>query len=244
MIDTDILQRQIPSFINKRVGQAMHQHQMLSQGDKVLLGVSGGVDSTILAWLLKVWLKKAPIQYTLVAVYIDNGYWRPDCGGEHPARRIAEVMTAFDIEMKVVKGRSLEKEDCFLCARNRRSQLFDLAAEMNMNKIALGHHKDDLIETLIINMLYSGNISTMMPNQALFDGELKLIRPLAYLEKNAIRQLAGMLGIEAIPNYCPIERNTRREKVRTYLEMIYAEEPNTRNSLFRSLFNVREGYMM
>ena len=144
------------------------------------------------------------------------------------------------------KGKSPLHRRYFLhpLARNRRSQLFDLAREWQMNKIALGHHKDDLVETLFLNMLYSGNISTMVPKQDLFDGELHIIRPLAYLEKKDVKKIAELAGIHPVQNYCPIEKDTRRETVRELLATIYAREPGAKRSLFSSMANVREGYML
>lgn len=238
--------RILPKNINKQIGKAMHDYTMLKHGDRVLVAVSGGVDSCVLAWILQAWLKKAPIEYYLKAVYIDNQFWKPEFGGASPAVRISKIMDRFGVNFSVVKGKEIAEKErtCFLCARNRRSQLFDLASEWQMNKIALGHHKDDLVETLFLNMLYSGNISTMVPKQDLFGGELHIIRPLAYLEKDEIKKLATLAGVQPVPNFCPIQKDSRRETVRELLTTIYAREPEAKGSLFRSMANVRQGYML
>jgi tRNA 2-thiocytidine biosynthesis protein TtcA len=137
-----------------------------------------------------------------------------------------------------------QSRTCFLCARNRRSQLFDLAREQNFNKIAFGHHKDDLIETFFLNTIYSGNISTMVPRQDLFGGSLSLVRPMAYLEKHEVREIAAELGLVPVKNLCPLSEDTRREKVRTLLQGLYIDEPGAKDSVFAALANVRREYLL
>jgi tRNA 2-thiocytidine biosynthesis protein TtcA len=133
---------------------------------------------------------------------------------------------------------------CFICARNRRSQLFELAREKGFSKLALGHHRDDLIETFMINALYSGNISTMVPRQDLFEGRLSLIRILAYLDKSEIIEISRLIDLEPVDSYCPIGEDSRRETVRLLLKHISKDIPDARNSIFSALGNVRDGYML
>ena len=238
----DILSRQV----NRRIGKAMHDYAMLSDGDRVLVAVSGGVDSMVLAWLLAMWRAKAPIDYSVHAVNVDAGHWRPELNTVRPAETIAAQMAQFNIEFSVVKGEPPgdERLGCFSCARQRRKQLFELAREGGYTKIALGHHKDDLVETLFLNMLYSGNISTMVPRQDLFDGRLALIRPLAYLEKDEVRLIARRVGIRTVESLCPMAGDTRRETVRKMLDSVYREVPGAKSSIFASLANIRHDYIL
>lgn len=237
----------LPTRLNRKIGQAMHDWDMLADGDRVLIGVSGGVDSLVTAWVLQMWRAKAPIGYRIEAVYVDNGFWTPERGGEVPATRIARQLQRFAIPFSTVKAWPIkdgEERTCFVCARNRRSQLFDLARQKGCGKLAFGHHKDDLVETFFINALYSGNISTMLPRQELFAGGLSLIRILAYLEKSEVFEIAEIAGLEPVENFCPLAGDTRRETVRAILERIYDDIPDAKSSLFSALGNVRDGYML
>ena len=215
----------LPARLNRKIGQAMHDYSMLSAGDNVLVAVSGGVDSLVLSGVLSIWQKKAPIRFTLTAYHIDHGFWRRDAPMLPPATAIAQQLLPFGLTLEIAAEREISEEarTCFLCARNRRSQLFDLARERGYNKIALGHHKDDLIETFFLNAIYSGNISTMLPRQDLFGGTLAIVRPMAYLEKTEVEIIAGDLQFQPVKNLCPLSEDTRREKIRSLLQTLYED---------------------
>jgi tRNA 2-thiocytidine biosynthesis protein TtcA len=236
----------LPAGLNRKIGRAMHDFALLAEGDHVLVAVSGGVDSLTLACVLKIWQQKAPIHFSLTALYIDHGFWKRQQGAVDPSEAIARQLRGLSLSFEVVEEWRIAETDrtCFQCSRNRRSQLFDLAREKGYNKIALGHHKDDLIETFMLNAIYSGNISTMVPKQQLFGGTLSLIRPMAYLEKQEVCEIAAGLQLEAVKNLCPLSADTRREKVRRLLQTLYRDEPAARSSLFAALSNVRKDYLL
>jgi tRNA 2-thiocytidine biosynthesis protein TtcA len=237
----------IPAPINRLIGQAMHTYRMLSDGDAVLVAVSGGVDSLTLAAVLQQWQKKAPIRYTLTAVHLDMGF----ATGEVAAaarRQLAKIGMQLEVELTSFGPEALAAENgrsgCFHCARRRRTRLFSLAREKGCNKLALGHHKEDIIETFFLNLLYSGNISTMVPGQTLFGGNLTVIRPLAFLTKKQVRTVADRFHLEAAANPCPLSGTSKREKVRELLRDLYAHDPLIQGNIFSALANVRKEYLL
>ncbi|KPK29695.1 MAG: hypothetical protein AMK70_15475, partial [Nitrospira bacterium SG8_35_1] len=166
---------------NRSIGQAMHNYQMLADNDRVLIAVSGGVDSLVLTWILNHWQQKAPIDYEIIAAYIDNGFDRST--GDNVAQQLQNIGVPYLIEKTDFWHRAAAAEEgksiCYHCARLRRNRLFAIAEKQGFNKIGFGHHQDDILETFFINLLYAGNISTMVPKQKLFDGRIHIIRPMA-----------------------------------------------------------------
>ena len=237
----------IPSkAANRRIGQAMHDFAMLSESDRVLIAVSGGVDSLVLTWILNYWIHKAPIRYDILAIYLDNGF---DCQtAEMVAEQLRKIGVPFLIEKTDFWHRASEAEDgkstCYHCARMRRNRLFALAREQGFNKIAFGHHKDDILETFFLNLLYAGNISTMVPKQKLFNGCLHIIRPMAYLEKKDILEIASESSIIPVKNPCPMDRASKRREVRKILDLLVQLDPKVKSNIFSALSNIRHDYLL
>ena len=231
---------------NRLIGRAMHDYEMLADKDRVLIAVSGGVDSLVLLSILKHWQKKAPISYELLAVHLDMGFGEKEA--EMVTTQIKRLGISFLVEKTDIGPRAMKDENgksgCFHCSRRRRNRLFDLAREKGFNKIALGHHKEDIIETFYINMMYGGNLSTMVPRQDLFERRLSLIRPMAYLEKKAIKELGRQLKISPVANPCPLSGTSKRQEVRDLLESIYAKDETVKSTIFSSLANVKPDYLL
>ena len=238
----------LPAAANRNIGRAMHDWSMLAHGDRVLVGVSGGVDSLVLSTVLLSWQKKAPIRFDLLAVHLDMGFEPEGAAQRLVTAELKKINIPYLVETTDFGPRAEKAEDgksvCFHCARRRRSRIFDLAHEHGCTKIALGHHKDDILETFLLNLLYSGNLSTMVPCQKLFHNTMAIIRPLAYLQKTEIREIAERAGLIPVKNPCPHDSGSHRQKTRALLAHIHDTIPNAGASMFNALGNVREEYLL
>ena len=232
--------------VNRKIGQAMHDYSMLADGDRVLIAVSGGVDSLVLTWILNYWQHKAPIRYSISAIYIDNGF---DSG---TSEKVKEQLRKINVQCQVEKTDFWEraaaaengKSVCYHCARLRRNLLFSIAEQHDFNKIAFGHHKDDILETFFINLLYAGNISTMVPRQKLFEGRINIIRPMAYLEKKDIQNIAKKVNVTPVKNPCPKESDSKRQEARKVVASLSNLDPKVKSNIFAALSNIRQGYLL
>ena len=219
---------------------------MISQGDRILLGVSGGIDSQSLLYVLHEVKQKAPVEFEIIPVHIDPGF-EGGCAGELSAYVRANFgpllveKTDYGIRAHSKENRS---NPCFLCSRLRRKRLFELAKEKGCNKIALGHNKDDLIETLFINIFYAGKIASMKPRQSFFDGAIEIIRPLSYVEKKDITTFSHTVGLTSFENPCPSAGNTKRSQIRDVLDMVYKQNKHIKGNIFRAMGNIVPDYLL
>ncbi len=234
--------------VNHLIGQAIHRYGLLNQNDRILVGVSGGADSLILFYFLRIWQKKAPIHFDIIPVYLDMGF---DNGATKKVLKnfFENLKTPYYMEEtdfgpfahgKLNQGKS----PCFLCSWNRRKRLFELTQVLNCNKIALGHNLDDLIETFFMNICFSGETSTMVPKQEMFKGLITIIRPLALVEKEKITRLAKELGLPVCKNECPSSQNTNRAKMRQILKEIYSLNRKVKGNIKNALSNIRREYLL
>jgi len=231
---------------NRSIGQAMHHYSMLADGDRVLIAVSGGVDSLALTAILKRWQLKTPIRYEILGVYLDNGF--EDATSDEVGGQLQKIGVPHRIEKTDFWDRAELAENgksvCYHCAHLRRNRLFAIADEQGFNKIAFGHHKDDILETFFINLLYAGNISTMVPKQKLFNGRIHIIRPMAYLEKKDILEIAAAAGLTPVKNPCPQDKKSKRQEVRRIVAELSQLNPKVKSNIFAALTNIRAEYLM
>ncbi len=231
--------------INRGVGRAIHRYEMISDGDRIVVGLSGGKDSLTLMHVLMERLTRIPISYEIVGVYVDPGFENGFAVElEAYCREKGFPLKVIHTDNGVVAHSEVNRENpCFLCARLRRKALFETAAEMGFGKIALAHHKDDLIETLLLNMCYTGEISTMRPVRTLFDGKLAIIRPLAYVDEDVIRRYARREGFPEFINSCPTAATSKRKEMKDLLTGLYRSNRKIKGNLFRSMTRVKIDYL-
>ena len=238
------------SFVDKELkrlsGKAIHDLQMIQDGDHVLVAVSGGKDSMALLWLLEERIKRIPIHYRITAVHVDPGF------GTDSAESMKAYFSRHAFEHRVIRshigpsahGPENRENPCFLCSRLRRKLLFELADEIGCNRIALGHHKDDLIETFFLNVFYGASISTMLPVQELFKGRLTVIRPLYLVDEGLIRRFAELRGWPEIDLGCPTAGSSKREEIKEMLKQLYRSNRKIKGNIFHALKNVNPEYLL
>jgi len=238
------------SFVAKELkrltGKAIYNHQMIRDGDHVLVAVSGGKDSMALLWLLRERIKRIPIGYRLTAVHVDPGF------GADSAGRMKSFLSDHGFDYRVLEsdigprahGPENRENPCFLCSRLRRKLLFELAAELGCNRIAFGHHKDDLIETFFLNVFFGASISTMLPVQELFQGKLTVIRPLYLVDEDLLMRYAQSLGWPEIKLGCPTAGSSKREEIKNMLKRFYRSNKKIKGNIFHALQNVDPEYLL
>jgi tRNA 2-thiocytidine biosynthesis protein TtcA len=229
--------------ISRCAGKAIMDYAMIQEGDKIAVAVSGGKDSMSLLHVLRHRQRVAPVQFTFTAVHIDFGMKNFD-----PAELLAYLQRE-GFPYLVEKASSLEGEDweeidCFRWSRGRRKALFMLAGRDGFNKLAFGHHLDDIVETIILNQFYRGEIAAMKPRQELFGGKITIIRPLAYVREERMATLAQVLGIHGIgQSKCANDDTSHRVKVKKMLREFERENPHIIKNIFQSLKHIRPEYL-
>lgn len=235
--------------ILRKTGQAAVRFGMIEDGDRVLVALSGGKDSWTLLHCLHALEKKAPIRFEVTAVTVQPGFPGFDTKPiEAHCREIGyphfvEASRIYDIvEAKREPGTSY----CAFCARLRRGVLYGLARREGYTKIALGHHADDLIETLLLSQFFTGEIKSMPPVLKAEDGKNTVIRPLCRVFEDDIQRFAQARGFPVVCCGCPVcgATDQKRRQVKALLRQLEAEHPGIKSSMLSSLGRVRHGYLM
>jgi len=239
----------LESRIAKKTTKAILEHRMIEDGDRVMVGLSGGKDSWALLQILHVLRERAPIDFSIVAVNVDSGY--EDYKHGLIASTCAERGWELRIEHTTIGAVIDDKLDpdatpCSLCARLRRGVLYRIATEVGATKIALGHHSDDIIETLLINAFFAGSLKAMPARLVSDNGKHVVIRPLAYVSEDEARLYTKACGLPVIGCCCPVcgDLSLQRQQIKRMLMQMEREHPGVKSSLLKALGNVMPRHLL
>ena len=214
---------------------AVRQYQLIQPGDKIAVCISGGKDSMLMAKLMQLLQRYSEVPFEVVFLVMDPGYNEINRNKiESNAVLLHIPITVFETDVFAVANNS-EKNPCYLCARMRRGYLYSKAQELGCNKIALGHHFDDAVETMLMNLLFEGRIGCFQPVTYLDRSGITQIRPLLYCHEDEVRRAAVKLRLPVVQNPCPANGSTRRQEVKELLLQLEERYPNLRQKIFGAM---------
>ncbi len=228
----------MPADYLTKLWRAVIEFDMIQDGDKILIGLSGGKDSMFLTAALAEVKKYAPIDFEL-ACYTVDGMFSPD----FPEQELKDFCAQFDIKHYSEKVNVLEawqnkgNTPCFTCAYFRRAATNRQAVEMGFNKVAWAHHNDDAVETFMLNLFATGQLKTFLPVTYLSRRDLNLIRPLLYYRESEIIEMVSELGLAPLKNPCPYDGNTKRQSMKELIPQLEAEFPDIYNHFAAGMRN-------
>ena len=245
----DAAPKNLLKTLARRVGRAIQDFDLIRDGDRILCAMSGGKDSYAMLRLLDHLRRRAPVRFELVAVTVDQGY--RGFKTEVLERYFKEKGFAYHIERTNIAEviddtMPLGDTHCSMCSRLRRGVLYRLAPDLGCNKIALGHHADDLLETLLMSQFFNGEICSMPPLLRARDGRNIVIRPLCYVWEDEIRRFTAEEGFPVICCACPAcgDHSLKRTQMKVLLRKLESEHAGIKASLLRALSNVRLAHLL
>ena len=230
--------------VEKKVGLAINRYSLIKGGDSVMVALSGGKDSLVMLEALTLRRRRLPVTYDVAAAHVhisnigysaDLGYMSDFCENLSVPLHVIEAEADFES--------AGDKSICFICSWLRRKKLFDLCKSAGCGVLAFGHHKDDAVETLIMNMMFNGTISSIPPALQLFDGKLKVVRPLILLEENEIFEYSRLREFPPMLKDCPHSDESRRSSARGIIRSMTELERGALNNLYRSMSNIHGEYL-
>jgi tRNA 2-thiocytidine biosynthesis protein TtcA len=238
--------KELPALVavSKKAGKAIVDFQMISEGDRIAVAVSGGKDSLSLMHVLRHRQRVSPVNFEFTAVHIDFGF--RDFDPKILIDYLKKHNFSYQLEqVDSLKGERYEDIGCFWWSRNRRKALFQVADREGFTKVAFGHHLDDIAETIILNQFYRGEIGAMKPKLELFDGKIVIIRPLAYVREREMEYLAKQLNIDTMgQSKCGNDETSHRMRIKKMLMDFEKTNPMVVTNIFRSLQRVQSDYLI
>jgi tRNA 2-thiocytidine biosynthesis protein TtcA len=236
-----------------KIGAAVADYGLIDDGDRIMVCVSGGKDSYALLDALLLLSRKSPVRYELMAVNVDQGWpgYQTDAIAQHLSsrqvpHRMVRAHEIADIVERVLRPEETGATPCSLCSRLRRGVLYGLATELGATKIALGHHLDDLAETLLLNLFYSGSLRSMPPKLTSDDGKHVVIRPMAYVEERDLITYAEERRYPVVRCSCPTcgLPDQQRQVVKRMLSQLATEHPGLKTQMLAAMKNVKPLHLL
>lgn len=239
----------LESRLAKRVTRAIAEYNLIEEGDRVMVGLSGGKDSWALIQILHVLQSRAPISFSIVAVNVNSGYtnFRHDLVTEACAKRGWEVRVEHTTIGAVIDDVLDEGETpCSLCARLRRGVIYRIADEVGATKIALGHHLDDFVETVLLNLFFQGSLKAMPARLVSDSGRHVVIRPLVYVTEDEARRFAEESALPIIGCCCPAcgDLSLKRQRIKRLIAELEIEHPDIKQSMIKALGHVVPSHLL